>query len=821
MYVHAMNPHGVETTGRGEFRFLDLDPVVRALAHRSGIGGAASGTGRVPHPEAKPTVARHPFLIGILAVGFGALVARADDLAIEADWRKQDGIGTVREPASFAAAAALVMQRGDALRRELQSNGVDLGGWMAEWETLRSEMENASPSDGHDPLSEDRWRRAHQLRRRLAFLNPLAQVGSLLFIKQAPGTFSHQLTQVYGRYARPGGGVFVLENPGASFRLRPLTADLGPGSFQTPDVSWEADEILFAFCTTDETQPDPRFYHLYRMNADGTGLRQLTEGPFDDFRPRFLPDGRIVFTSTRRGGFHRCGSPGCPVYTLAVMNGEGGGLQRLSHHEIQEWDPVVLPDGRILYTRWDYVDRHAVFGQQLWTTWPDGTLPVIHYGNYTRNPVGLWEAQPVPGTTLTMATAAAHHAMTAGSIVLVDTDKGQDGLAPLTRLTPATPFPESESPVSGRWFAPSPDAAPADSEENRRWPGHCYRSPWPLSPKFFLAAYSFDPLVGEPGANPANMFGLYLVDVIGNKELLYRDPEIGSLWPVPLRPRPRPPALAPRAPESPPREGTFIVQNVNAAGARWPAGTIRELRVVQVLPKSTPGKDNPPVGAAAGSPGKAVLGTVPVEADGSAHFTAPAGVPLLFQALDASGQAVQIMRSATYLQPGETVTCIGCHEPHHHAPPLASSLQALARAPSRLSPGPEGSKPFSYPLLVQGILDRQCVQCHGPARAEGGIKLTGEADGHYTVSYNALVSRVPYSDDSHPLPLSPPGAFGARASSFMKMLHDGHHGVTLSPEEIRRLATWMDVNALFYGTFDPADQRRQQNGQPIQNSLLE
>jgi len=748
--------------------------------------------------------------------------AGADDALVEQDWRKQDGIGTEREPATFAAATESVMRRGEALRRELQSAGVDLAGWTASWEALRAELEKAPPTDGNDPRSEDRWRRAHRLRRELAFLNPLADTGPLLFVKQAAGTFSHQLTQVYGRYARPGGGVFVLDRPGASFAPRPLTAEMGPGSFQTPDVSWDGREILFAYCAMEAAGAEARFYHLYRMNTDGSARRRLTDGPYDDFSPRFLPDGRLVFTTTRRGGFHRCGSPGCPVYTLASADADGGNIERLSHHEIQEWDPAVLPDGRILYTRWDYVDRHAVFGQQLWTTWPDGTQPVIFYGNYTRNPVGLWEARPVPGASLVMATAAAHHAMTAGSVVLVDVGKGRDGLGPLTRLTPQTPFPESEAPVSGRWFAPSPDAAPADSEENRRWPGHCYRSPWPLSPKFFVAAYSFDPLVGEPHANPANMFGLYLVDAFGNKELLHRDPDISSLWPVPLRPRTRPPVLASRRlAERPAGEGTFIVQNVNATGGRWPGEAIRELRVVQVLPKSTSGKDKPPVGAAAGSPGKAVLGTVPVEEDGSAHFLAPAGVPLLFQALDASGQAVQIMRSATYLQAGETVTCIGCHEPRGQAPPPSLPLLALARPPSRLAPGPDGSKPFSYPRLVQGVLDRHCVECHGPDRADGGVRLTGEPEGSYTVSYNALVRRVPFSNDTNPLPLSPPDAFGARASSVMRLLRDGHYGVALTGEEIRRLATWMDVNALFYGTFDPADQERQRRGEPIQKPPLE
>lgn len=764
----------------------------------------------------------HSHIFTALLLLLAGFTARAAEPSVEADWRKQDGIGTPRLPGTYAAAIGRLFQRGDALVQDLKAVS-------PAWETLRKEWsELRIGGEADSPTWENLWRRVHEVRRQIIFSNPLADTGPLLFVKQAAGTFSHQLTQVYGRYARPGGGIFVLDAPGKSPAVRQLASGrLGEGSFQTPEVSFDGRSVMFAYCATDQRQKDARYYHLHRMNADGTELRQLTEGVEDDFSPRFLPDGSIVFISTRRGGFHRCGSPGCPVYTLAAADADGGKIHLLSHHEVQEWDPAVLHDGRILYTRWDYVDRHAVFGQQLWTSWPDGTRPGGYYGNYTRNPVGLWESQPVPGSSQIMATAAAHHAMTAGSIVLVDVDRGQDGLGPLTRLTPETPFPESEYAVPdgagrARWFQNASDAKPANTPENLRWPGHCYRTPWPLSEKYFIAAYSFEPLIGEPHGNSASMFGLYLVDCFGNKELIHRDPEISSLWPVPLRARTRPPVLPSQLVANAEREGTIVVQNVYTSESKLPAESVKRLRIVQVLPKTTSGKDRPPVGAAAGSPGKAVLGTVPVEADGSAHFTAPAGIPLLFQALDEKGQAVQIMRSATYLKPGEKVTCIGCHESRHSAPPAARLLQALARPPSRIEPGPEGSKPFSYPLLVQGMLNRRCVSCHSGPKPGGGLVLTGEPEGHYTFSYNALVKGVPYSNDSNPYSRSRPGQFGARGSSVMKLLLEkGHYDVALSHEEIERLATWMDVNALFYGTFDPAEQARQLRGEKIAGAKLE
>jgi hypothetical protein len=611
---------------------------------------------------------------------------------------------------------------------------------------------------------------------------------------------------------------------------------LPEGSYQHPEVSWDGRRILFSFVAADTVPGNVdqykrvRYYHLYEMAADGSGLKQLTDGPFNDFSPKVLPGGRIVFISTRRLGWHRCGAPGCENYTLAIANADGSDPHAISCHETQEWDPAVLDDGRIIYTRWDYVDRHAVYYEQLWAVRPDGSAPAAFYGNNTFNPVGTWEARPVPGSRQVIATAAAHHAMTAGSIILVDVAKGVDGLGPITRLTPDALFPESETTVLPGWRgAVPPEAPPPASPEAERWPGHCYRSPWPLSERYFLAAYSFDPLVGEAKANPANMFGLYLVDAFGNKELLYRDLNIASLWPVPLAARAKPPVLAPVSPDAARKEGTFFVQNVYEAEPALPRCSIKRLRIVQVLPKSTPGINNPSVGIPNASPGKQVLGTVPVESDGSAHFRAPAGLPLSFQALDELGQAVQVMRSITYLQPGENAGCAGCHEPRTTAPPGRAVALALARLPSAIEPGPDGSLPLSYPKLVQPVLDKRCTSCHSAAKPDGGVILTGEPQGHYTASYNALAPKVRYSAwgvpgdfrQTNSEPIARPDFFGARGSKLMKLLLAGHEKVALAPDEIERLATWMDSNALFYGTFDPADQARQQRGELIAGPKLE
>lgn len=822
-------------------RALDAQAAVRWQDLRVRAGGRWFD---VPIAAGAPASVPSPPMPNLRAAIEGALV--------EWDWRMQDGIGTERAPSTFSAAVESTFRRGDALLAELRAAGVRLGEEAAQWESLRRGWQELAGAAKVPPTEwEALWRRVHRLRRRIVLANPLARVGPLLFVKRVPSAFSHQLTQYYGRDARPGGGIFVLDAPGRSMGCRRLDGGALPqGSYQHPEISWDGERVLFSYCQVDaapanrEAHPHV-FYHLYEMAADGSGMRQLTDGPYDDFAPRYLPDDRILFVSTRRGGFHRCGRGPCPVYTLAIAEADGSRPRPVSYHETHEWDPALLPDGRVIYTRWDYVDRHAVHYQQLWSVRPDGSCVRIYYGNNTFNPVGVWEARPVPGSTGVMATAGAHHAMTAGSIILLDVTRGLDGLSPIRRLTPDALFPESEVPVlrapGGFWHAPvGVDGTPAVSPEASRWPGHCYRTPYPLSEKYFLAAYSFARLVGEPTANPANMFGLYLIDCFGNKELLYRDLNIASLWPVPLRPRPRPAAVpcVREAAERP--EGTFFLHDVYQAWPPLPKDPLRKeplpgdavkrLRIVQVLPKSTPHINDPPLGIPNASPGKQVLGSVPVEADGSACFRAPAGVPLSFQALDERGRAVQIMRSITYLQPGETLSCVGCHEQRTAAPPSGRMAQALRRPPSPIQPGPDGSRPLCYPILVQPVLQKHCLGCHNREKPEGGVVLSGEPEGHYTVSYNALAPRAAYSAWGgrggdfrlvNSEPLTYPGHFGARGSPLMQMLLEGHYDVELGPEDVERLATWLDANALFYGTFDRQGQARQQRGERIEGPGVE
>ena len=787
---------------------------------------------------------------------------------IEWDWRMQDGIGTPREPRTFRQAIEKRLPQIRAMLADLAENAEtdEEENLFASFEDRLRFLSGKFDELNNNPQASDLnyemiWRWIHQIRRQATLANPKFNTGPLVFAKHVPTVGSHQLTQSYGFLTRPGGGIFVLDKPGESMDVRCLTPDFPSGGFLYPSVSYDGRSILFSFCAA-EAAPDKwsfpstwghQYQHIWRMNADGSDPVQLTEGDCDDFAPRELPDGKIVFSSTRRGGFHRCGKGPCPVFTLAVAGHDGSDPHPISVHETHEWTPDVMNDGRVIYTRWDYVDRDAVYYQNLWSTRPDGTDVRIYYGNNTFNPNGVWEPKSIPGSSKIMAIGGPHHGMSAGSVMLLDNSHGVDGAEAVTRLTPEVLYPEGEVPLpAGRegtdfnrfdeeaqwgWDANRSDR-PAERvtdqpEEQRRWPVHVFKSPFPLSETYFIASYSFDKLIGEIGSNIPNQFGIYFCDAFGGRELIYRDPNISSVWAMPLAPRPDQPKYVSTLPEPAGPDGSlkpaqFFIQNIYES---WPfeiPEKIKSLRIVQVLPKTTPHANTPMVGKANASPGKQILGTVPVEEDGSAQFVVPARIPFLLQALGEDGQMVQGMRSLIYGQPGETVSCTGCHEDRLAAVPAtpAATIASRKTEPQKLIPAPSGSKPFSYPILVQPLLDRHCTDCHGEEDPEGGITLTGTPEGQFSKSYNALIDRVSFTywgaPDGNHEPLTTPYLFGSRQSPLVKMLKEGHHDVELSDEEWERLYTWIDGgNALFYGTFNMDDQRRQQNGEEIEGPDME
>ncbi|MFA6543193.1 MAG: hypothetical protein WCS99_02130 [Limisphaerales bacterium] len=726
---------------------------------------------------------------------------------IEADWLQREGAGL---PQTREA-----IQRGLKLAARLQpkADASRLAPLAARLRELAARTE-ALPASAPPAEVRALFLETRRIVREVAFCNPLLrEINHLLFITRhdSVGVF-HMVDQFYGFYAKPGGRLLALTEPfgpqpglvnllaGATVQQGRLKGrKLEGGAFLSPEISFDGKTILFAWTEGKgkELEWSPTAsHHIFKVNSDGRGLTQLTDGPWNDFDPCFLPGGRITFVSERRGGFLRCGRH-CPTYTLHGMAVDGSDVICLSFHETHEWQPSITHDGMIIYTRWDYVDRDTNIAHHPWTCRPDGTDPRAIHGNYPqvreRRPWMEMDLRAIPGSQKFVATAGAHHGHAFGSLVILDPRVPDDGAeSQLTRLTPEVPYPEAETPKDGIR------------------PVMIYGTPWPLSEDDFLCVY--DPSVTNRG--------IYWMDRFGNKELIYRDPAISCVSPMPLQARPLPPVIpdsttqtaAAQAGSDAKRPATIAVMNVYDSDFKWPADTkITALRIIQVLPKSTPAPNVPRIGIADQTNARGVLGTVPVEADGSAYFEAPVEKAVYFQALDAGGLAVQSMRSATYVHKGEQMTCVGCHEQRHEAPRVRLTQPlAMRRAPSPIKPEVAGANPFSFVRLVQPVLDRNCVSCH---QGKQTPDLRGIVEGKlgWTRSYQNLAAKYGFyfsvgngsiKDPVHGGARSIAGRFGARASALLRYLDSPHQGVTLSAEDRHRLVLWLDCNSEFYGSYE-------------------
>jgi hypothetical protein len=546
----------------------------------------------------------------------------------------------------------------------------------------------------------------------------------------------------------------------ATGTVRTLLED-SHGGVRDPQVYYDGKKILFSY--RKGGQP---YYHLYEIQADGTGLRQITDGPYDDIEPAYLPDGGIVFCSSRCNRMVNCWFD--RVATIHRCDADGSNLRMLSANLEQDNTPWVLPDGRILYQRWEYVDRSQTSFHHLWTMNPDGTGQMVYFGNMRGGTVMI-DAKPIPGTNNVVASFSPGHGKRehAGFVTVIDPNQGPDDPHRALQISRAA----------------------------------AWRDPYPLSATSFLVAgMSTD---------------LQLMDEQGRHMLVYDlgpEDQAKGLWihePRPLAPRVREQVLAPLS--QPTQEtGQSFVQNVyqgrNMAGIR--RGDIKKLLVLEVLPKPvnfSGGQE--PLSLGGTFTLERILGTVPVEADGSAYFELPALRPIFFVALDEQDLSVKRMQSFMTVQPGETVGCIGCHESRVGAPAASPEGLAMRRPPSRIQPVAGVPDVFDFPRDIQPILDRHCVACHdygktaqGGPRA-GGVILTGDHGSVYSHSYVTLTVKQLFSDGRNGSGNRSPRSIGSSASRLLTMIDGTHYGAKLSPQEAKLLRLWIESGAPYPGTY--------------------
>jgi hypothetical protein len=609
---------------------------------------------------------------------------------------------------------------------------------------------------------------------RAALAGPLGDVDEIVYAVRGPGREWHF-------YANFG---YVCQDPGAkkygtgpgmlcalslrTGQVRTLLSD-PDGGVRDPEVHYSGEKILFSY-----RKGGTEYYHLYEINIDGTGLRQLTDGPWDDMECCYAPDGSIIFTSSRCRRYVPCLDT--QVAVLYRCESDGSNIRQLSPNVENECTPAMLQDGRVIYMRWEYVNRGVMEFHHLWTMRPDGTGQMVYYGNmYDRgygdllHDVLMTEPRPVPGTDKVSAIFSDKHGKKehVGHVFMVDAKAGPDALGRVERVShgfPGTPEPE-----------------PGDK------PDVAWRDPYPFGEDCFLVA---------------SLRSLYVMDGQGRFEKVHELPEpLGGAWihePRPLVAHPREHML-PDATDWSQATGTMVLENVYQ-GRKMDGvepGTIEDLLVLEILP--TPvhfGANTSPIGD---NSIKRILGTVPVAEDGSAFFEVPARRALCFLARDAAGRTVKIMNSFTTALPGEQVGCVGCHEPRSEAPLALNRMMpaAMERVPEEIRPVEGVPDIIDFNSHIQPILDRRCVRCHDGTNKKGP-NLNGERYVEYSNSYRTLSrpdhvnirgsNRDPYSA-------------GSSASKLVRMLQEGHGKVKLAESELETIRLWIDSGAVYAGTY--------------------
>ncbi len=666
----------------------------------------------------------------------------------------------------------------------------------------------------------DQWpelvRDLESLRRETLVANPLVSGQPLVFVVRhqyrshyhAIDTLFHTAELNADRGLTPHadlfqGGAALKTIDLATGRVQTLV-DVPEGVVRDPEVHFDGQRIVFALRRHRDED-----FHIWEIGCDGSGLRQLTGAVgVADFDPFYLPDERIAFSSTREPKYNQCSRD--HGANLFCMEPDGANIRQVSKNNLFDNHGSLTPDGRILYARWEYVDRNFGDAHGVWTVNPDGTNQAIYWGNNTASPGAVYYPRLIPGTQQLLGVFGMHHFRLWGALAIVDRQRGLDGRPAVIRTWPADAIDRVRA---GGGF----DCDGFVSVYPK------YECPYPLSDKYFLCARMTMRAGQVPGPGDAQFgeeMGLYLIDVFGNELLLHAEAP-GCYDPQPLRPQPRPPVVPPRR-DYENREGTFYVadvyQGTHMAGVA--RGSVKRLRVVE-----SPEKRHWSPGAWFGQgytapamnwhslENKRILGTVPVEEDGSAAFAVPSDTFVYFQLLDENGMMIQSMRSGTCVQSGERAACVGCHEERRTAPPARLALADLGlplawrRPPSRLEDWYGPPREFGFMAEVQPVFNRRCVSCHDYGQ-EAGRKLNLAPD--RTLTFNTAYAELWRKGylrcvGAGPAEIQPAYSWGAQASKLVQVLRQpgtpGHEQLQLTPEELDRIVTWVDLNGVYYPTY--------------------
>ncbi len=690
----------------------------------------------------------------------------------------------------------------------------------------------------------------------------------IVFVKRKPYSSDHYYTDINNGTSpdrfNPGNGIYIYNLRTQSERPVLTAAELpgGNGLVGKISLSFDARKVVFDF----REHPGAGF-RIWEVGTDGTGLRQVLFPPHDeekkvarwapgwhtdDIHPCYLPDGRILFSSTRSEHTVLCGGSSHLVApSLHRMQPDGTQVEQLTQSPVSEFCPVVLNNGRVMYHRWEYVDKGARVAKTIWSMNPDGTRPHELFGLAEDTTTVYMHPQPLPGSDHRLVCVGTCHfpqGGCVGAILLVDYGTGVrvrgpdpdqadytqwDSRYPVVNLTPGVFVQRRTEPG---WHFRTQENGFVHDPTGRQ--GHLYTHPYPVNDRQFLVSYKVNP--ADHYQDVPNAYALYLLDTDGRHRAIHADPQLSCWHPVPLVARPVPPAIeSVRDPAYAARtQAVCIVANVYQGMDGIAPGTVKWLRINEALPRfwSTGRRWEPSLSS---SGWKAALwprvqwGVVPVEKDGSAHFVVPAHRSIFLQALDGDFREVQRERTYVNYAPGEVRSCTGCHGQSHRTPaadavaPLALTRPPNVPAPQpcdRIENGGDGlaGQVIHYPTDIQPIFDAKCVSCHGSEDPDGGLRLTGEVTLYYNTSYEELARKklagpiisefTSFQDGdqgNYNGAYLPPLSLGSHRSQLMAVLTQKEHPKNIQDDHTRMLSEmqlmilsrWVDSNYQFYGTY--------------------
>ncbi|HYW81104.1 MAG TPA: hypothetical protein VE890_16095, partial [Thermoguttaceae bacterium] len=669
--------------------------------------------------------------------------------------------------------------------------------YLARLEALQQSyktVDEQAPKDRRDEQLDEIAKQFEQLKTEALLANPLLDFDRLLLVDRSANNLALPTNWQSNSSLNKTGHdnrIAVLSPVSPEGKLTTLWQPDDGRFVGDVDLHFDGRKMLFSMPGANGR------WQIFEISSDGSDLHEMTtinQPDVDNYDACYLPDERIIFNSTApfigvpcvRGSSH---------VTNLYLRAVDGSVRRLTVDQEHNWCPTVLNNGRVMYLRWEYTDMPHAFYRLLFHMNPDGTEQVQHYGSNSYWPNAMFYARPIPGDpTKFVAVVGGHHDKPRmGELVVFDPAKGRfeaDGVV-------------QRIPGHGQEVEP----ILLDGLTQNRCPRFLH--PYPLSEKYFLAAC-------QPTAK--SLWGIYLVDVFDNFVLLCESPNRAMMEPVPLRPTRRPPVVPDRVD---PKQTEAIVmlsdiyQGGGLKGVR--RGTVKSLRLVGYhFSYQGMGGQIDRVGLDGPWDVKKIIGTVPVEADGSANFRIPAYTPIAVQPLDAEGKAIQLMRSWFTAMPGEVVSCVGCHEDQNAAPTNGRPI-AAGRAPSAIEPWFGPARGFAFRREVQPVLDRYCVGCHNAADRSDGLALADLTDrpeinmqgqsenynsaAHFSPSYFELRKFVRSPTIESDLHMLPPREFHADSTKLVQLLEKGHYNVQLDAEAWSRLITWIDLNTPYHGTW--------------------